>query len=173
MSADVKRKIQEANEEFLRRMTSGDPVLVDVAPAGDAIPDLPDRTILHSGPPVTWQKMSGAQRGACAGMVVFEGWADGSEDAARMLERGEIRLEPNHHHRAVGPMAGTITPSMWVWVVENKGFGNRAYCRQVEGRQQSGEYTAEALEGLRGCSSLGSVARAWALAVAEVQEGVQ
>ena len=148
MSTDVKQMIEKANEEFLRRMTSGNPVLVDVVPAGDVLSDLPERTILHSGPPVDWQKMSGAQRGACIGMMLFEGWADDPDEAVRLLEGGSIHLEPNHHHHAVGPMAGTITPSMWVWVVENKEFGNRAYCRQVEGRQQFGEYTAEALEGL-------------------------
>jgi len=149
VSTDVKQKIEKANEEFLRRMTSGNPVLVDVAPAGDVLSDLPERTILHAGPPVEWQKMSGAQRGACIGMVLFEGWAASPDEAIRLLEGGAIHLEPNHHHHAVGPMAGTITPSMWVWVVENKEFGNRAYCRQVEGRQQFGEYTAEALEGLK------------------------
>lgn len=148
MSVDVKQKIEEANEEFLRRMTSGDPVLVDVAPAGDVIPEMPERTILHAGPPADWGRMSGAQRGACIGITLFEGWAVDADEATRLLESGSIRLEPNHHHQAVGPMAGTITPSMWVWVVENKEFGNRAYCRQVEGRQQFGEYTAEALEGL-------------------------
>ena len=148
MSVDVKQKIEEANEEFLRRMTSGDPVLVDVAPAGDVIPEMPERTILHAGPPVDWGRMSGAQRGACIGITLFEGWAVDADEAVGLLESEAIRLEPNHHHRAVGPMAGTITPSMWVWVVENKEFGNRAYCRQVEGRQQFGEYTAEALEGL-------------------------
>jgi hypothetical protein len=148
VSGDIKTRIEEANKEFLRRMIAGDPVLVDVAPAGDVIPDFPDRTILHSGPPVTWQSMSGAQRGACIGMVLFEGWAESPEQAITLLESGEIRFDPNHHHQAVGPMAGTITPSMWVWVVENKAFGNRAFCRQVEGRQQFGEYTPEALEAL-------------------------
>jgi hypothetical protein len=38
---------------------------------------------------------------------------------------------------------------MPVWVVENRAFGNRAFCRQVEGRQQFGEYSDGALEGLR------------------------
>jgi uncharacterized protein DUF1116 len=148
MSGDVKQMIEKANEEFLRRMTSGNPVLVDVAPAGEVLSDFPKRTILHAGPPVDWQEMSGAQRGACIGAALFEGWATKPDEAIQLLESGEICLEPNHHHQAVGPMAGTITPSMWLWVVENKEFGNRAYCRQVEGRQQFGEYTAEALESL-------------------------
>ena len=71
------------------------------------------------------------------------------EDAHAQLERGEIKLESNHHHSAVGPMAGTISPSAPVWVVENRAFGNVAYCRQVEGRQQFGEYNQDALQALR------------------------
>ena len=34
-------------------------------------------------------------------------------------------------------------PSAPVWVVENKAFGNWAFCRQVEGSQQFGDYSAE------------------------------
>jgi hypothetical protein len=45
-------------------------------------------------------------------------------------------------------MAGTISPSMPVWVVENKAFGNRSFCRQVEGRQQFGDYRESALQDL-------------------------
>ncbi len=148
MSADMKRKVEKANEEFFKRMTSGDPILMDVAPAGDVYPGFPDKTILHAGPPVDWERMSGAQRGACIGMVLFEGWAKDVKQATRLLESGAIQLEPNHHHGMVGPMAGTITPSMWVWVVENQTFGNRACCRQVENRQQFGQYSPEALGGL-------------------------
>jgi len=148
VSVDVKQKIEEANAEFLKRVTSGDPVLVDVVPAGEAYADFPERTILHAGPPVDWQRMSGAQRGACIGAAIFEGWAKNADEASSLLESGEIGLDPNHHHGLVGPMAGTITPSMWLWVVENKAFGNKACCRQVEGRQQFGEYTEDALEGL-------------------------
>lgn len=148
MGTDLKQRIEDANAEFFRRMTAGDPVLVDVAPAGDVVPGLRDRMILHSGPPVDWQRMSGAQRGACIGITLFEGWAGNPGEAESLLARGEIVLEPNHAHQAVGPMAGTITRSMWVFVVENKAFGNRAFCRQVEGRQQFGDFSAAALENL-------------------------
>jgi hypothetical protein len=46
-------------------------------------------------------------------------------------------------------MAGTISPSAPVWVVENKAFGNKAFCRQVEGSQQFGDYSEQALQSLR------------------------
>ena len=93
--------------------------------------------------------MCGAQQGALIGMVLYEGWASTPGAARSLLERGEILLESNHPHGAVGPMAGTISPSAPVWVVENRAFGNRAYCRQVEGRVQFGDYSDEALDGLR------------------------
>ena len=87
--------------------------------------------ITHSGPPISWEKMCGAQKGAVIGNIIFEGWAKDYDEAVNLLEKGEIKLEPNHHHHAVGPMAGTISKSAPVWVVENKRFGNRAFCRQV------------------------------------------
>ena len=146
---EIKQKIEKANEEAVGRLTSGDPILVDVAPAGEVIPGMEGMMITHSGPPIEWGRMCGAQQGAIIGMVLYEGWAGGPNEARAMLEKGEIRLEPNHHHDAVGPMAGTISPTAPVWVVENRAFGNRAFCRQVEGRQQFGEFSEDALDGLR------------------------
>ncbi len=146
---DIKEKIEEANGEAAKRLNAADPVLVDIAAAGEVIPGLGDKMILHSGPPVDWARMCGAQRGAMIGVVLYEGWAKSPEEAVGLLEGGTIRLEPNHHHQAVGPMAGTISASMPVWVVENRAFGNRAFCRQVEGRQQFGEYSDGALKDLR------------------------
>jgi hypothetical protein len=146
---DIKQKIEKANEEVAQRIIQGDPVLVDIAPASEVIPGLQDKMILHSGPPIEWERMCGAQQGAVIGMTLFEGWAKSPDDARKMLKKGEIRLEPNHHHQAVGPMAGTISKSSPVWVVENKAFGNRAYCRQVEPRQQFGDYSDDALGALR------------------------
>jgi len=149
MVPDLKQRIDAANAETARRINAAEPVLIDIAPAGEVIPGLEDRMVLHSGPPVDWKHMCGAQRGAVIGMVVFEGWANSADAAIALLEHGAIRFEPNHHHQAVGPMAGTITRSLPVFVVENRAHGNRACCRQVESRQQFGDYSDQALGGLR------------------------
>ncbi len=143
---DIKQKIEQANQEAARRLTTGEPVLVDVAPAGEVIPGMEGKIVTHSGPPIEWDRMCGAQQGAIIGMVLYEGWAKSADEARAILTAGEVRLEPNHPHRAVGPMAGTISPSAPVWVVENRAFGNRAFCRQVEPRQQFGEFSNGALE---------------------------
>lgn len=149
LPTDIKQKIEAANAEAVKRINAADPVLVDIAPAGEVVPGLKDRMILHSGPPVDWRNMCGAQRGAMIGVVLYEGWAKSVDEVSRLLENGAIKFEPNHHHQAVGPMAGTISISMPVWVVENRAFGNRAFCRQVEGLQQFGDYSDSALEDLR------------------------
>ena len=146
---DIKQKIEKANEEVARRLTMGDPFLVDIAPAGEVIPGMTGKMITHSGPPIEWSRMCGAQQGALIGQVLYEGWARNADEARFMLEKGDVQLEPNHHHQTVGPMAGTISSSAPVWVVENKAFGNQAFCRQVEGMQQFGDYSDQALQGLR------------------------
>ena len=146
---DIKQKIEEANQLAFKRLVDADPVLVDIAPANEVIPGMEDKLVLHSGPPITWDKMCGAQRGAVIGEVIYEGWAKTTEEAIELLSAGEIKLAPNHHYQSVGPMAGTISANSWVYVVENKTFGNKAFCRQVEGMQQFGDHSEKALDGLR------------------------
>ena len=125
--------IEQANREALGRMVSGDPVLVDVRPAAEVIPALGERVILHAGPPIEWVRMCGPLKGAIAGAIVFEGWAGDLATAEAMAAGGEIEFHPNHHFDAVGPMTGLTTRSMPVLVVENRAFGNRAYCTINEG----------------------------------------
>jgi hypothetical protein len=125
--------IEQANREALTRILEGDPKLLDVVPAGEAIAGLTERMILHAGPPIEWARMCGPLRGAIAGAVVFEGWAPDLESAAQLAAAGGIAFHPNHHFNAVGPMTGMTTASMPVFVVENTRFGNRAYCAINEG----------------------------------------
>lgn len=125
--------IEDANREALKRMLSGDPVLVDVIPASAAIPELKQRMILHAGPPIGWDRLCGPMRGAVTGIAVFEGWAPDLEAAENLAADGAFELHPNHHFDAVGPMTGLTTISQPVMVIENRTFGNRAYCAINEG----------------------------------------
>jgi hypothetical protein len=126
-------KIEQANQEAVGRMLAADPVLIDVIPASDAIPDLGDRMILHAGPPIEWDRMCGPMRGAITGIAVFEGWASDLEDAEKKAASGVFAFAPNHHYDAVGPMTGMTTRSQPLMVVENRAFGNRSYCAINEG----------------------------------------
>ncbi|MCW9732952.1 DUF1116 domain-containing protein [Avibacterium sp. 20-15] len=115
-------KIEQANQIALSRYLTSQPALVDVVPAYKAIPQLMNqKRILHAGPPIQWQEMCGPMQGAIIGAILFEGWAKTTESAQLLIEQGEVFFEPCHHYNAVGPMAGIISPSMPVWVVEDMG----------------------------------------------------
>ena len=125
--------IAQANAEALRRLLDAEPVLVDVRTAVDVIPELDARVILHAGPPIGWERMCGPLRGAIAGAIVYEGWAQDLDAASALAASGAIAFRPNHHCGSVGPMTGMITRSMPLFVVENRTFGNRAYSAINEG----------------------------------------
>jgi hypothetical protein len=96
--------------------------------------------------------MSGPVRGAVIGGLVSEGLATSTEDAERMAASGAVRFDPCHHHATVGPMAGIVTASMPVYVIENRAAGNRAYSTLNEGLGKVlryGAYGPEVLERLR------------------------
>ncbi len=144
----IEEKIKSANAETVRRMDVSEPVLIDIAPAREVVPGMGEgKIILHSGPPITWERMCGAQRGAIIGLVIFEKWANTPESAIALLDSGAVKLVPNHHHNAVGSMAGATSPSLPVWVVENRapGAGNRAYCGHADSRHTFGEYSEDVL----------------------------
>lgn len=125
--------MEVANAEAMNRITSARCLLVDLRIARDVVPNLDERMLLHAGPPLTWETACGPMRGALAGALLYEGWARSLAEAEALLSQGRIRLSPCHEHDAVGPMAGVISPSMPVLVIENESFGNRAYSTLNEG----------------------------------------
>ncbi|MDH4252213.1 MAG: DUF1116 domain-containing protein, partial [Nitrospira sp.] len=109
------------------------PVLNGVGTASQVLPNIAERMILHSGPPIAWKDMCGPMKGAIVGAILYEGWTENLARAEAMASSGEIAFEPCHHHNAVGPMAGIISPSMPVWMVTNTTNGYQAFSNFNEG----------------------------------------
>jgi hypothetical protein len=150
--AGTDRRREQANAEAVRRMTGAEPVLVDVQPAGDAVPGMTANTILTSGPPMPWPEYYGGQRNAVIYGALYEGLAADPDDADAKLRDGRIVLGATHDHGCVGSVAGIYTASMPVFVVENGPGGNRAYCNFYEGesrhRLNYGSYNDDVRRGL-------------------------
>jgi hypothetical protein len=125
--------IQKANLEALNRLQMAQPTLIGIGTAGEDIPGMDQKTILHAGPPIEWARMSGPLRGAVVGGLIYEGLALNEAEATALAESGEIKFDSCHHHSAVGPMAGVTTYSMPVWKLRNEAFGNMSYCTLNEG----------------------------------------
>lgn len=132
-SPELLTKIEKANKEALNRILAAQPTLIGLGIAGEVIPGMTRETILHAGPPITWDRMCGPQKGAVLGGLIYEGLAENLDKAEELAASGKITFDPCHMHQAVGPMAGVVTYSMPVWILENKTFGNRAYCTLNEG----------------------------------------
>jgi len=125
--------VEAANRKAFDAYLSCQPVLDGIGIARETIPGMQSRMILHAGPPVAWERMCGPMQGAIIGAILFEGWASGPDGAAKLAGSGEIAFEPCHHHAAVGPMAGIISPSMAVFIVRDARTGQRAFSNLNEG----------------------------------------
>jgi len=125
--------VETANQTAFDAYQSAQPVLNGVGTASQVLPNIAERMILHSGPPIAWKEMCGPMKGAIVGAILYEGWAENLARAEAMASSGDITFEPCHHHNAVGPMAGIISPSMPVWMVTNTTNGNQAFSNFNEG----------------------------------------
>ncbi|WP_030505380.1 DUF1116 domain-containing protein [Microbispora rosea] len=148
--ADPRR--ESANATAVGRMLSARPMLTGVRPAREVL-GLGAGEFFHAGPPITWERASGPMRGALTGAMLFEGLAATPEEAEERLASGAgITLDSCHHHRTVGPMAGVVSPSMWMLEVADTEHGGTAYCSLNEGLGKVlryGAYGPEVIERLR------------------------
>ncbi len=125
--------IEKANQKVIDKIQAGNPVLKGIGTVGENVPEVHKKMILHAGPPVEWEDMSGPTRGAVIGGLIYEGLAKDEDEARALAASGEIEFDPWHEHSGVGPMAGVATVSMPVWIVENTTEGGQAYCTFNEG----------------------------------------
>jgi hypothetical protein len=146
----------DANVRALAAVLGVQAMLVDLAPASEVL-GLERGQFLHAGPPIGWDTASGPLRGALMGAAALEGLVDDPEDAPRLFQDGSVSLEPCHHHSTVGPMAGVVSPSMWMFVLEDQASGRRTYCSLNEGLGKVlryGAYGPEVLDRLRWMSAV-------------------
>lgn len=142
----------DANRRALEAVLGVTARLVDVAPAAEVL-GLQRGEFLHAGPPITWDRASGPLRGGLMAGAALEGLVDDPEDAVPLFESGSsVSLEPCHHRATVGPMAGVVTPGMWMFVLEDAASGRRTHCSLNEGLGKVlryGAYSPEVLTRLR------------------------
>ncbi len=153
----VQERIEAANKKVMEIILNGQPTLLDIGVAGEVISGMTKKTILHAGPPIKWGKMSGPLRGAVIGALIYEGLAVDKKEAIELAASGKISYDPCHHHNTVGPMAGVVSASMPVWILQNKKYGNHSYCTLNEGLGKVlryGAYSDEVIKRLKWMENL-------------------
>ena len=155
------RRRAGANALAVRRMLAAGCELVDVRPAREVL-GLAAGQFLHAGPPIEWERASGPLRGALIGAALFEGlfetpeaaaaWFEGAGDGSGTGSSTAPELAPCHHHGGVGPMAGVVSPGMWLFEVRDPVGGGTSWCSLNEGLGKVLRYGAfgpEVIERLR------------------------
>jgi hypothetical protein len=141
-----------ANRDAVARMLAAGALLVDVAPAAQVV-GLEPGQFCHAGPPITWDRASGPMRGALIGATLLENLADDPADAqVRLAARGGVELVPCHALGGVGPMAGVVSPSMWVFVLRDEVHDRTSWCTLNEGLGtvlRYGAYSPDVIDRLR------------------------
>lgn len=149
--------IEKANTTVVERFMEARPVAITMAKAIEVVPGIHENMLLHAGPPVTWDRMSGPIRGAMIGALLLEGKAKNSEEAEKILTSGKIEFAPCNDHMCSGPMAGVIAPSQLVYVIENQTHGIKCYSNMNEGRGKvlrMGAYSDDVIEKLKWMESV-------------------
>lgn len=153
----VQERIEAANKKVMEIILNGQPTLLDIGVAEEVIPGMTKKMILHAGSPIKWEKMSGPLRGAVIGALIYEGLAVDEKESIQLAASGEISYDPCHHHNTVGPMAGVVSASMPVWILQNKTYGNHSYCTLNEGLGKVlryGAYSDEVIKRLKWMENL-------------------
>jgi Protein of unknown function (DUF1116) len=143
-------RIEAANAEVLRRLDRGIPVLTGITSVAEAVPNLPEATLLHCGPAIGYADAPDPLRRSMQAAAVAEGWAASPEQADERLRRGEIGLSPANVHRVVVPMATALGSGAPLYVLANQAGGTTAYAPISQGPGAVAWF---------GCASQAAVAR--------------
>jgi hypothetical protein len=126
-------RIDAANAEVVRRLDQGVPLLTGVSTLAQAVPDLPERTLLHCGPAIAYADAPDPLRRSMRAAAVAEGWAASPDEAHAKLDAGQMRLRPANEYGVVVPMATALEPGAPVYVVENEAGGTKAFAPISQG----------------------------------------
>ena len=140
MEPSLKEKIDKSNAEAVEILNAAEGHWVGLEKAIKAVPGFKENMIMHSGPPIEWDRMIGVQkRGVCYG-AIHAGLAKTVEEADAMVRAGEIELASCNDNYMIGAAAGIVTHNMVVNVVEDVVHHNKAYCIPFEGRNGLGAW---------------------------------
>lgn len=120
----------------------------------DIIKNPANKLVLHAGPPfASLEVIPAAVKNSILLAIQYEGWAQDKVGAEVLLAEGKITLAPAQDYDAVVPLAGVITPSMYLLVIADKNNpANKRYAVLNEGMTlctRVGVYNEEIIKHLK------------------------
>ncbi|MDD5603874.1 MAG: DUF1116 domain-containing protein, partial [Eubacteriales bacterium] len=131
-------RVEQANAETIKKMQASEPYWVGMAPAAECVPEVVHGMILHSGPPIEWERMCDTQKKGIINGILFENYAETPEEAEKLILNRSVRYMSANDYHIVAPGSGIATPSMVLNIVEDRKSGSRGYCAPFEGPNRGG-----------------------------------
>lgn len=120
------RDVEKAALKSARAIADAEPYWVGVERAIDLLDGFDERTVLHSGPPIEYERMCSLHKRGMVNAVLFEGLAKTEKSAEDMILRGEIKIKSAFDFNSVGSGVGIVSASVPLLVCEDKRTGIRA-----------------------------------------------
>jgi hypothetical protein len=135
-TAEYELASNKADAESVARVLRVEPQWSTIAPAAQAI-GLAPRTLLHAGPPLAGTPPKPILHSACLA-AMLEGWAKDLDEAEALIGTGAITLRPAQNHDVVVPLAGVVSPSTQLAVIDDASdSARRFYTPLNEGQTQA------------------------------------
>src|SRR5690348_3963519 len=126
----------DADAQSVARALRVEPQWSGVASAAQAV-RLAQRTLLHAGPPIVDTPCQPILNSACLA-AVLEGWAKDVDEAETLIRDGKIALAPAQDRGVVTPLAGVVSPSTRLAVIDDRNDpARRFYTPLNEGQTQA------------------------------------
>ncbi len=128
-SAESISKSSATTQKSYQKLIAVEPILQRIAILAELIPTLPDRTLLHAGPPFSdFNNIPKPMRHSIVATASLEGWATSEEDVFAKLQNGDLHLRPAQDFDVVTPLAFIVGPSVYcLEVVDQAAPGNRRF----------------------------------------------
>ena len=124
----VGEKVAAANRKVLDIMTKARLVWTDVKPAIEAVPGMERNLILIPGPPIEPEDLPIPLKTAVCGAAIHDGLAKTMDEAWEMVLKREIRIGSSQNYNCGNAASSVMSPSMPVFVVEDRTNGGTGYC---------------------------------------------
>ena len=122
----TEREINESAKKSAEIIAEAEPHWVGVEKAIDFLDGFDEYTVLHSGPPIEYERMCALHQRGMRNAALFEGLAKTEEEAQRLILSGKIKIKSAFDFATVGSGVGIVSASVPLLITEDKKTGIRA-----------------------------------------------
>lgn len=122
----TEKQISAAAKRSAEIIAAAEPYWIGTKKAIDFLEGFDEYTVLHSGPPIEYEKMCPLHQRGMKNAALFEGLAKTESEAEKLILSGKIKIKSAFDFNTVGSGVGIISASVPLLITEDRKTGVRA-----------------------------------------------